>query len=375
MTTVGPAGAPVLAPFEDPASDCCIVIGNHRSHLAIGEAVYSLYSYFSRHYRTCVSKGIVPGKLNVIIDEFASPAWVNQLCRAKDARPETRLVLLATELVTQISVFGLTFGRSFNVFEAREGFARLAALVANRLRLKAELPYMHARYCGFVQALNAVDLVLCAHPGIAQTMTLLPAEGMQQSRPVLTLYPPIDLDRLANDRRLHQLPSGFTMTGTLTKFRRNIVSEMLAVLGNSGVRGAPYRYVAFDQSRGLRIDGQQVDFGYSGEFVATTGDRVENFLYNLNPPQRAHWPYSSPLRILRAILLGQIPVVTHKFADHDIESVALLWDGTMETAQKLWADATTGRRRLIERHLSAIADYNRVVRVNNAAIDRALQIL
>ena len=41
------------------------------------------------------------------------------------------------------------------------------------------------------------------------------------------------------------------------------------------------------------------------------------------------------MRILRAVLLGQIPVVTKKFHDHLLENVATLWDGKTETAVEL----------------------------------------
>jgi hypothetical protein len=65
------------------------------------------------------------------------------------------------------------------------------------------------------------------------------------------------------------------------------------------------------------------------------------------------------MRILRAILLRQIQVVTRRFADHDIELVALVWDGNIDATEKMWADATMGLPEHIERHLAAIASCNR----------------
>ena len=193
----------------------------------------------------------------------------------------------------------------------------------------------------------------------------------------MTIYPEIDCDRLANDRRLHRLPAGVVMTGTLTPFRQKIASKMLTRFRRAGVYTHCFQHITFDQSPGPQFDDQEVDLGYDEIEVAASGRRqtqqtVKNYLYNLNPPQRANWRYSSPMRILRAILLGQIPMVTHKFADHDIELTAVVWDGRVATAENLWVDATMGRADLVERHLAAVASYNDAARKQNAAIDTVL---
>lgn len=371
------AATPTCVPTAEPVRECWIVIGNHTSYAGIGEIVYTLYTYFSRRRRTRVSESLVPNQINIIIDEFSTQERVEYLRRIKKNYPKTRLILMATEFATEISLLGFNFGNTFNFFDVRDDYRHLLSLLAYRLHLKARPPYLYARCRGFVQALAVADLVLCAHPGVAQSMRLLPPDVMKLSSSLLTLYPEIDRDRLAKDRRLYRLPAGFVMTGTLTSFRQRVASRMITTFQKAGVLTAFYQYVTFDQSCGPQFDGHEIDFGYdriadAGRASWQAQDVPRNYLYNLNPPQRLRWPYSSPMRILRAILLGQIPVVTRKFADHDIERIALVWDGTIDTAEKMWIDATMGRPELVERHLAAITSYNCVAHEKNAAIDGAL---
>lgn len=376
-----PTAAPSPAvPPDDGARECIIVIGNHASYVGIGEILYTLVTYFSARYRTRVAGSLVPDQINVVIDEFAIRARVDLIRQMKVAHPKTQFILMATEFVTPIRLLGVSLGETFNFFALREDYRHLLHLLAHRVRLTEQPPYMYARYRGFIEMLGTADVVLCAHPGIANTMQLLPGDLGNPTAPWLTLYPEIDLDRLARDQRLFRLPAGVVMTGTLTTFRERVVSRMLNAFRKAGVSTAFYQHVRFDQSRALRINDQEPDFGYEeidieDQAGSQAADGVRNFLYNLNPPQRANWPYSSPMRILRAIMLGQIPVVTRKFEDHDIETTAVLWDGKVNTAERMWAEATMGRAALVERYLASVADYNRVAQEKNAAIDRALASL
>jgi hypothetical protein len=374
------AAAPPTVHFAYATRDCYIIIGNHTSYVGIGEILYTLNAYFSRRYRTYVSQSIVPNHINVIIDEFSTDARLEYFRQMKRNHPGTRFVLMATEFITEITLLGFCFGNTFNFFDLQDDYRYLLSLLANRLHLRGRLPYLHARYLGFVQALAVVDLVLCAHPGVSRSMQLLVAEGIDMPRPPLTLYPEIDCDRLADDPRLDRLPAGFVMTGTLTTFRNDIVKAMIKTFQAAGVFVPFYQYVPFDQSPQLRLGDNEVDLGY--DEIADPGgapwqvrDAIKNYLFNLNPPQRPQWSYSSPMRILRAILLGQIPVVTRKFADHAIEQVAMVWDGRVDTAEQLWVDATMGRPELVERHLAAVASYNNVARLENGMIDSALASL
>ena len=368
---------PTFARSDLAARDCYIVIGNHLSYVGIGEILFTLMTYFSRRHRVHVSESIVPNAINIIIDEFSTTAKADYIKRTRENHPKTRYILMATEFITEISFLGLVFGKTFNFFDPWEDCSQIADLLAYRLRLRPRQPYMCTRYLGFVRALGVADLVLCAHPLIPATMRLLPGGCAQPRVPPLTLYPEIDCESLINDRRLYRLPAGVVMTGTLTPFRKRIVMRMLKTFHRAGIYTPFYQHITFDQSPGPQFDGVGVDLGYDEPEQSDAEPRqapqaVKNFLYNLNPPQRANWPYSSPMRILRAILRGQIPVVTRKFNDHDIESVAVEWDDRAATADKMWVDATMGRLELVERHLAAVASYNRTAQQKNAEIDSAL---
>ncbi len=84
------------------------------------------------------------------------------------------------------------------------------------------------------------------------------------------------------------------------------------------------------------------------------------------------------MRILRAVLYGQIPVVTRRFGDHEIESIAKVWDPEAKDVtefRELWLKATLGRGSLINDHSAAVAEYNRIAEQKNAAVELAFQAL
>jgi hypothetical protein len=360
----------------NPGHNCYLVVGNHDSYSGIGEVLYALLAYFSRHYTTFISRSLVPNATNVIIDEFSRSATVDMIRRLKQSHPETRFVVMATEFITEISVGGTSFGNTFNFFDARDDVKQLTHLLAHKLHIKKLPPYLTSRYRGFVEVLDAIDLVLCAHPAVAETMKLLPASCVQPAQAPLTLYPEVDPAGIAADLRLYQRPPGITMTGTLTGFRQRLAARMIGAFRAVGIDRPVYQYIPFREAPGLRLDETGVDFGY-GDVSELQGaqDSARSFLYNMNPPQRANWGYSSPMRILRAMLLGQIPLLTRRFGDHEIEEVASLFDGEPETAEKLWVDATVGRFELIERYLVQVERYSHIARAKNLAIDAALASL
>jgi hypothetical protein len=78
------------------------------------------------------------------------------------------------------------------------------------------------------------------------------------------------------------------------------------------------------------------------------------------------------MRILRAVMLGHIPVVTHKFYDHEIEDLAITFDGSRKGAASLWTGATLGRETLVQQHIEAVGRYNEIAQKRNGEIDQAL---
>lgn len=161
------------------------------------------------------------------------------------------------------------------------------------------------------------------------------------------------------------------MTGTLTKFRRQVAQDMIKAFQRAQVSSAFYLHRPFDPSDGIRFGNDSVDLGYTRDRT-TDSPKPSGYLYNLNPPQRPSWRYSSPMRLQRAIMLGQIPLVTRQFRDHPIEEVAQRWDGATRTAERLWLEASAWRSRLVQRHLAAVARYDATAKQQNAEIDAAL---
>ena len=81
------------------------------------------------------------------------------------------------------------------------------------------------------------------------------------------------------------------------------------------------------------------------------------------------------MRILRAVLLGQIPVVTKKFHDHILENVATLWDGKVETAVELGTRQFIDRRLWLTDYMHSLEVYDRQAREANEPFVKALQAL
>lgn len=381
---------------------CNIVVGNHQYAEGIGEALYTLVSYLSPRYKTVISFDIVPSMINIFIDEFSLPGITDYLLKTKAEYPDTKFVILATELVTEIKLIGYNIGRTFNYFNHWEDRRYGFSMAAFRLGLRKTAPYMYQRYLGFTKLLEFADLVISLHPGILETLKLLPPPASLGAVPMVNLYPEIDLKQIINNRRLEQLPSGFVMTGTQTPSRQKVVKRLIETAHSIGIRGPLYQYLTFSEAGEYRLETGHaiVSFGL-GKHEGNEGQVIKPFamsplpatkthpeieqnrdermtrerLYNINPPRSANWPYSSPMRILRAVLFGYVPVLTQKFHDHELESVALLWDLSSTSLCKLWLDATIGRRNLIETYVATIAEYNKVAQKKNEALDEAFQIL
>jgi hypothetical protein len=354
------------SPPRNPSRRCYIVLGNHDRYVGIVDMVEMLHTYFRRQFSTLVSTSMVPGAINVLIDEFARPGNAKLVLQHKAAHPDTRLIVMATEFVTPVNIAGRHLGSTFNYFGIPQGWKQAQHLLAFQAGLRSRPPYYVARYCGFAQVAPAADLVLCAHNAVRDTLNFLP----ETVRRPLTLYPTFHLARLASDPRLHSRPPGVVMTGTLTKHRMKTAKQLVESLQRAGVRGPVYQHVPFDPSSGPRFTDTTIDLNYAD--AQSLPNQHVKYLYNLNPPQHADWAYSSPMRIQRALLLGQIPLVTRKFGDHAIEDLAVLWDGSDRAADQLWINATVGRSELIRHHIAAVARYNAVAERNNAEVNDAI---
>jgi hypothetical protein len=340
---------------DGTAGECVIVLGNHISHAGIGDIAYTIYDHFSRSFRVRTAEAISPGKINILIDEFTNPDFVEYLTKTKGKHPDTRYVIVATEFYTPFHVPVLGVEGTFNFFGSRSDWRSLGGTILRQWGLASGVPgYMHRRYLGFVHALEIADVILSVHPQIASGLQQLASDLNRPLAPCATVYPHVDLQTADRLYRLRALPFGFAMTGSMTDYRAKISAELRLAFAEAGYAGPVYKDVPFVPAAKLSLDSYPND--------------EPEYLFNFNPPQQRKWPFSSPMRILRAALLGQMPVITKKFGDHEIEEIAILWDGSIETARRLWCEGTIGRETLIETFIGAIEAYNEVATARNKAV-------
>lgn len=364
-----------------------VAIGNHRYPHGIGEILYTLKAFFSRlssFYEVTYSIDLKPDVTNVLIDEFSLLETIGFLQEFKKTYPGTKFVIVATEFITPIRLFGLQLGETFNYFDPWEDRKYGFEMIGHRLGLARVPPYMRARYLGFYESLRLADLVIAVHPAIVETILPLAAKMDRWVASPVNLYPEISLEQNALDSRLQEWPAGFVTTGTQTRFRRRIIKKLLRVSHEIGVQGPVFLHLPFDQSAPFSLHDWSIEFPFETLGSSISEEKRLDMasetgrLFNLNPPQRANWPYSSPMRILRAVLYGQIPLITQRFGDHEIEALAKLWNPDTSDSRvisDLWLEATLERESLIERHVAAISEYNGIAQQKNATVDLAFQAL
>jgi hypothetical protein len=365
-----------------------VAVGNHRCWQGIGEILYTLKAFFSRlssSYEVRYSIDVEPGVTNVLIDEFSLVKTIDALGKFKKAHPSTKFVIVATEFITPVRLFGLQLAETFNYFDPWEDRKYLFETIAQGLGLSRLPPYMRARYLGFSQALRLADFVIAVHPAIVEALLPLGAEMDHWLAAPTNLYPEISSEQSAMNVLLRGRPAGFVTTGTRTRFRRKVVKKLLQTSRGIAAQGEVFEYLPIDHSDPFVLHDGSIEFPFEragdeggGEKRLDAVSVKMGGLYNLNPPQRANWPYSSPMRILRAVLYGQVPVVTHRFGDHEIEALAKLWNPDVPGSRvimDLWREATFERESLVERHLAGVSQYNEIAKEKNAAVDRAFRSL
>jgi len=337
--------------------------GNHGSTFGIGEIAFTVISSLSERYSVRPTKTIRPGKLNIIIDEFSNPHFVTHFLKTKIESPATKYVIVATEFITPISIFGIELGRTFNFFGAADDWRRL--LRDELLRGKNRLPsYLHQRYIGFMSAISACDVLVFVHAAIGNELRDAMKAFPNLVSPPTVIYPEFFMPLAELEHQLNTRPIGFNLTGTLTRYRQRTMKRLVRTFQRAGWNYPIWKHSGFDDSKPIEFTNQSIRFNYGYE-----GN--DGYLFNINPPQQDAWPFSSPMRILRAALLGQIPVITKKFKDHAIEDISLWWDHRVDTALKIQFYAMD-RRQLLAQYLGSIEQYNLLARRKNQEFLNAL---
>ncbi len=329
-----------------------IAIGNHRSFVGIKEIVHSVQSSLSDSLSVKLTRELKSNSVNIIIDEFSGLFDLAVIKKTKELYPNTKIVIIATEFATPVSLLGVELTKTFNFFGTRDDWIKL---VLGTLRQLVGSPpsYLQMRYRGFVHALQHCDLLAVIHPAILPTIS----ELIRQSGPALAspfaVYPRMGPLSVVQLNRLWHLPVGFTMTGTQTRYRVGLTRRLVRKFQRVGWLSPIYKHIPFEASANDALPSNLDDYLTDYQSVAP------EYLFNINPPQTENWPYSSPMRILRAVLLGQIPVVTKKFHDHLLENVATLWDGKTETAVELGTRQFLDRRLWLADYMESLEAYDR----------------
>jgi hypothetical protein len=344
---------------------------NHASMHGIGEIVFTIYACLSGRCLLKPTKQIRPGKINIIIDEFSNPHFVERLQEIKRDNPQTRYVIVATEFITPIVILGVEFSRTFNFFG---GMTDWKHLLTNLLRQRTRrLPlYMHQRYLGFTEALSICDLLVFVHPQIGRELTNVAASFPNLVAPPVVIYPELTMELIKQHRSTNfpigfDLRIGFNLTGTVTRYRQVVMRKLTKKFGRSGWHGPIWQHVRFDESEPIALAESGIHFHYD-----VPGEH--HYLFNISPPQQSRWPYSSPMRIVRAALMGQIPVVTKKFNDHEIEDIAVLWDGRVDTALKI-SSYRIDRMSLLRDYINLVERYNVVAKAKNGQFLDSFKLL
>lgn len=356
-----------------------VVVGNHRSLVGINEIIYTISSALSENFSVEIITRLKQNSVNVLIDEFSSPAYVAAINETKQRYPNTKIVIVATEFVTPVRIFGLELTKTFNFFGAPRDWATLS-VGALRALIGAMPSYMRMRYLGFVSALEYCDLLTSVQPAILGTLSEL---GSHLPSPHM-IYPRIGALPNLQRYRLEDLPAGFIMTGTLTSYRSQIARNVIKTFRRAGWFAPIFQHVPFEAPPASVPSTAKGGADLSGSsrgplahtYLQAQYDTIApTYLFNINPPQTSKWPYSSPMRILRAILLGQIPVVTKRFHDHLIEEVAMLWDDKFDTALKFGSYQLGERRGYVADYLSLLEAYDQKAREANKPFVEAMTTL
>lgn len=374
-----------------------IAVGNHTSLAGIHEIVYSLYSCLSEEFSVSLTRSVRKDSVNIIIDEFSRFSDSVAVKKMKELYPNTKIVIIATEFITPITLFGVELIKTFNFFGSLRDWRMLLTDALGTL-FGGTPSYTRMRYLGFLRALEHCDLLVAIHPPILPTIAEALAKfGPQLTTPLL-VYPEIGPLSATVQNRLRNLPVGFTMTGTRTRYRRRITRKLIRTFRRIGWFLPVYKYIPFKKGFTRDFVSKYLPFmkvtatnaspagnisrlyvhddPISPDYLSAQYNAISpQFLFNINPPQSANWPYSSPMRILRAILIGQMPVITKRFHDHALEDVAAMWDGGTETAVELGTHQFLDRGAWLAKYQRSLAAYDRQAREANKPFVRAIMAL
>ena len=332
-----------------------VYTGNHGKQDGIEDYLRLLEDVLgSRGFQVEVSPTLRANSINIIIDEFTNYVENCRIAEFRRSNHSNRCVFILTEFaectlgVESFNHFGGLLNAAiialFNVSLrwVRQDFPAvrirdlavlllyspilagyfltiLAEQIARRLlgrnarnpvgeflRRNHRLIYFHMRYLGLKAHLEYADAVISSHEFIMHSFGEDRGIDGQRLKHLGVIYPQFDeefvLESLMVGKKLY-----VEITGSVTKFRKRWmkwVDFYIKLLGVNNVIG---------RCKSLQFS-----------LLATSRPR-QRAAYSLHPPQSRSWPYCSPMRIYRALVVDHnVPVLTRIFSQHPIEDVCLL---------------------------------------------------
>lgn len=328
-----------------------LFVGNHGSLDGIEDCVQILSKVFNdRGFNLGISDVLVPNSVNLIVDEFSGLFENKRIADFCNKSKENKCIFILTEFIN--CKFSVTSFNHFNgVFSAalislanvclrylRSDLPNLrirdlvqlfifipvfillflvqifkviiSILVARNPRVSIQklyskfnnLIYLHMRFLGLQSMIKYAQGVILLHPSIK--IDVLNSEAALKMNNLGILYPELDKSRILTGRGSQNLL--IEITGSITPYRQAWISRF---------------------NKAIQIMGGSNTFKYCVAFpfsVAKITSKNLRGSFSLHPMQSLSWPYCSPTRIYRALMVdGSIPILARNTLQHEIEDVCL----------------------------------------------------
>lgn len=330
-----------------------LFIANHGKKEGVEDYITSFeYMFEQRGFDFSVSEKLQEDAINLVIDEFTNFAANRYIANFSASKRNASLVFVLTEFIENHMLACSSFNHFggirnsailalVNCFlrNARSDFrpAKLVdylrvflyfpvlawLIIPFSLNFMLNLPkgmkkafksvyrnylhrliYMHGRYLGFEAMVNCADAVMTCHQGIEDGYSKMRERQAEMPPSFGVFYPEFSSDGI-NSSMLSGKTKGIEMTGSITHYRTREmyrINRQIKLLGLASIMGEV-------ESRA---------FGKK----ATKKARAT---FSIHPPQTARWPYSSPTRIYRSLVVDHnIPILTRHYRQHPIENICLL---------------------------------------------------
>lgn len=371
--------------------------GNHGKFAGIEDYVALISKLMGdRGKLVKVSSTLDPHAINLIIDEFTNYVENHRIAVFRKANPDSQIVIVLTEFaerkwgVESLNHFGGVFEAAvialFDVYLRliRDDLGRVG--VGALLKLFCFLPllilhavpyavkfmigrligkrvthpvekylqshyrtiYFHMRYLGLKACLRYSNAVVASHEKIIEGFANDVGADGKLLRYFGVLYPELN-ERDVLDKLMIGKKCFIEITGSVTRYRQKWIDRINRQLVSYGLQNA------FGNCTALPFA------------VLAKSKPADRGAYSLHPPQTRTWPYSSPMRIFRALSVDHnLPILTHHFHQNPIEDVCFVLDGPRSIIElyEMYADSHR-LKNFIELRVQA---YNEIAAARNDAL-------